>query len=109
MTWANCGIPEKPEVSYTGSGKSGNTQGKQPGVSGELQGPWRVDSPRTAQRASALCWQSLWPGRSCSMALELTPDCSRALFSFVEKNDILEAESWNGNNTQVLEISRGIE
>lgn len=43
---------DKPEVCYSGSGKSGNTHGKQPGVSGELQGPWRVDSPCTARHVS---------------------------------------------------------
>jgi len=36
---------DMPEVCWSGSGKSGNCHGKQPGASGELKRPWKGGQP----------------------------------------------------------------
>lgn len=82
---------DKPELCYSGSGRNGNTHGKP-------AEPWRVDSS-TQPSMRVPCQQSQWPGHPYSRAPELTQVTPSLYFVYVERNDILEAESWNGNST----------
>ena len=111
MTWTKCSISDKTCQRFAGVGlvKVVTVMGNSLVLLGSWRGLGRVGSPCTAWRASVLCQQGLWPGRPYSTALELTPDCSRVFFFFCGEKWHFGAKSWNGKNTEVLEISHRIE
>lgn len=89
VPWTHCSTWGKTSQSFAVVGlvEVVTLTGNSSAISGEVQWPWRVGSS-TQPRIGVLCWQSQWPGHSCSMALELAPVCSWALLC-------LRREKWH--------------